>query len=81
MIITLLFNIVFCYQYYGQNDFGLGFGQDPFLEMNCPVSKCYATSDRNLIDIERVDAILWNLGSKDKSLPKSRLVVNYFISQ
>ena len=41
--------ILYYTPYFTLTDFEFGFGQEPFKELNCPVTNCYATNDRNLL--------------------------------
>ena len=44
-----------------------GFGQEPFISSNCPVSSCYVTDDRRLLpSLSQFDAILFHARDMDK---------------
>ena len=44
-----------------------GFGQEPFISSNCPVTNCYVTDDRSLLSsISEYDAILFHARDMDK---------------
>ena len=44
-----------------------GFGQEPFISSNCPVTNCYVTDDRGLLSsISEYDAILFHARDMDK---------------
>ena len=46
-----------------------GFGQEPFISSNCPVTNCYVTDDRSLMSsISDYDAILFHARDMDKSV-------------
>ena len=44
-----------------------GFGQEPFISSNCPVTNCYVTDNRSLLSsISEFDAILFHARDMDK---------------
>ena len=47
--------------------FRFGFGNDPFVASNCPVTNCYVTADRTLLpSLAHFDAILFHARDMDK---------------
>ena len=53
--------ILFWNDAYGSKDYGIGFGDAAFRELNCPIHKCYTTDNRTLIATEEFDAIVFHL--------------------
>ena len=50
---TVTFNqlkkILFFTQYFSTNDWEFGFGQQPFIDYQCPVTNCYTTNNKSLL--------------------------------
>ena len=72
--ITNLKKILFYTPYFYMKDWGFGFGQEPF--KRCPVSNCYTTNNRNLLNsISDFDAVFFHIRDMNKgqiSLPKEK---------
>ena len=50
-----------------------GFGQEPFISSNCPVSSCYVTDDRRLLpSLSQFDAILFHARDMDRRVIQVR---------
>ena len=56
----------------GKRDFKFGFGQKAFTSHHCRVSACYTTDSKDFFKPDELDAVIWSLSSKDKSIPKNR---------
>ncbi|XP_064093665.1 alpha-(1,3)-fucosyltransferase C-like [Macrobrachium nipponense] len=64
--------ILFWNDVFGNKSFYFGYGQEPFIKANCPVSSCFTTANRSLFSPEEVDAVIWHARSDDQSLPSKR---------
>jgi len=59
--------ILYFNKYFHLTDWRFGFGQEPFISSNCPVTNCYVTDDRSLLSsISEYDAILFHARDMDK---------------
>lgn len=57
-----------------KSDAGIGFGNQGFLQINCPIADCYATDNRSLLSsVDKYDAILFHLRTfNEYDLPSRR---------
>jgi len=59
--------ILYFNNYFHLADWRFGFGNDPFVASNCPVTNCYVTADRTLLpSLAHFDAILFHARDMDK---------------
>ena len=65
---------MFFFQAYTVPYFELGYGQKPFIKAGCPINTCFTTSDRKMFPETELDAVIWHLRDKDRTLPNNRLV-------
>lgn len=74
---TFVLKYIFSFvsQQYGDPSFSFGYGQDPFIQAGCRVSDCYATHNRSMFDLKEIDAVVWHIRAKDRSLPKIRQIL------
>ena len=54
--------ILYFTSYYDMKDFAFGFGHQPFVDHGCPVTNCFATSNRSLLpSMADYDAVMFHL--------------------
>lgn len=61
--------ILYFNNYFHLSDWRFGFGNEPFVSNNCPVTNCYVTADRTLLpSLAQFDAILFHARDMDKRI-------------
>ncbi|XP_057371281.1 alpha-(1,3)-fucosyltransferase C-like [Daphnia carinata] len=67
-------SILFWNEAYGSKDYGIGFGQQGFRQLNCPITECYTTDNRSFFAAtEEFDAIVFHLRTFNiEDLPPTR---------
>ena len=72
--------ILFWNEAYGSKDYGIGFGDGGFTELNCPIARCWTTDDRNSMAMEDFDAIVFHLRTVQMDdLPQRRSVHQRYV--
>ncbi|KAK3872913.1 hypothetical protein Pcinc_022043 [Petrolisthes cinctipes] len=64
--------ILFWNDFFGDQSYGFGFGREPFIRGECRVNTCFTTANRTRFPLHQLDAVIWHVRSKDRSLPKER---------
>ena len=52
--------------------FGWGVGREPFIRNRCRYDRCVVTASKTTYDPLLVDAVVWNVRSRERGFPAKR---------
>ena len=62
--------ILYYTKFFDQEDWGIGYGQRPFIDAECSVQNCHLTSNKAFLsNINRFDAILFHMRNMEHEKP------------